>query len=98
MKLAESSRFLYDVKITQMTSATTTQRELWREFGSKRAWTPQSSFPVRRLRLTEPMLKEARKSFYVEGDWFRVNATAITLPREIERTGNERCKFAINLS
>ena len=51
MKLAETSRFLYNVKITQMTSATTTKRELWREFGSKRAWTPQSSFPVRRLRL-----------------------------------------------
>ena len=32
------------------------------------------------------------------GDWFRVNAIPITMPREIQRTGNERCKFTINLS
>ena len=42
--------------------------------------------------------KEARFSFASRGHWVQVNAIPITMPREIERTGNERCKFTINLS
>ena len=42
--------------------------------------------------------RRLKRVFMSRGDWFRVNATAITVLREIERTGNERCKFAIHLS
>ena len=43
-------------------------------------------------------LRRLERVFTSRGDRFRINATAVTVPREIERTGNERCKFAINLS
>ena len=43
-------------------------------------------------------LRRLERVFASSGDWFRVNAIPITMPREIERTGNESCKFTINLS
>ena len=47
-----------------------------------------------KIKLTRP-----ERVFASRGDWFQVKAIPIyTMPREIERTGNERCKFTLNLS
>ena len=45
-----------------------------------------------------PVLRRLERVFASRGDWFQVNAIPITMPREIERAGNESCKFTINLS
>ena len=64
-----------------------------------------TQLPPVMLKLDPKRLKESlrplmrlERAFTSRGDWFRVNAIPITVRHKIDRTGNERCKFTINLS
>ena len=87
----------FQVPLDTGASIYTTQFGMRWQVSRRRFVTPTQG--IANLTLTiHSTFKEARKSFASRGDWFQVNAIPITMAREIERTGNERCKFTINLS